>query len=225
MYNVSSKLYQSSPTATRGGGELIVTEKEDTMRRYFVLFALTFAVATFTSATVFAQMGMMGGDKGHGFEKRHGEMSGKMGMSRGGPFSVERMREVLNLSEEQEQQMRKLRMDYKKENIRKHADLKVARLELSELMQEKNMNMGKVEKKVRQVEGIQGNLMLFRINNLMKAKEFLSDEQFDKFRKMTRGFSSHRKRHGMMKKGMHGKGMMKKGMRGGMYMEEEYDSP
>ena len=164
-----------------------------------LLFVVTFVLARFS----YAQMDPMGMMMGGGEKGRPGSMSGPgpgmgqgMGMSKGyghgDPFSPEMLREHLGLNDEQVQKMRQLRTDYEKESIRKHADLRVAQLELGELMQQKSIDIGQVEKKVRQIETVRGDLMLFRVRSLVKTKDFLTPEQFDKFKQMTLAFSAHR---------------------------------
>lgn len=192
------------------------------------VFAFAFALFVLFVGSSFAQMGpgMSGGG-----ERRHGEGPGMMqgmmkGRMHGDPFSPEMLKEALGLNDEQTQKIRQLRSDYEKESIRKHADLKVARLELKDLLEQKNVDMGQVEKKVRQTEGLRSDLMLYRVKSLMKTKEFLSPEQFDRFRKMTIAMASHRGG------GMMGGPMMRRGpMMGGdphedsgeAMHEEEYD--
>jgi len=118
----------------------------------------------------------------------NGEMAGSGKMGRSHEF----VRNKLGLTEDQAQKLRQLRIDYKKGTIRRHADLRIARLDLREILEQKTIDPEKVEKKVRQIEGLRGDLQIFRIQSMMKAKDFLSDEQFAKFKHMILAHSSHR---------------------------------
>jgi hypothetical protein len=193
------------------------SRQEETMKRVPSILVLFLAVTFFSARPSFAQMGQMemmgGGEKGHpgGMPGMGPGMGMPKGNPHGDPFSPEVLREYLGLNDDQVQKMRQLRMEYEKESIRKHADLRVAQLELADLLQQKNIDMGQVEKKIRQIETVRGDLMLFRIRSLMKAKDFLNDEQFARFKQMTLAFSAHRMVRGMMR-GMPPPGMMGPGM-------------
>jgi hypothetical protein len=202
------------------------------------LLALSLILFVFSISPSFAQTGSgMPGER----ERRHGaggmmpgegRMSPEMmmkGRPHGDMLSPEMLREALGLNDEQVQKLRQLRSDYEKETIRKHADLRVARLEMRDLLEQKNIDMGQLEKKIRQIEGVRSDLMLFRVKSLMKAKEFLSAEQFDRLRKMTLAMAAHRG-GGMMGGPMMGGGMMRGPMPGNphedsgeMMHEEDYD--
>jgi Spy/CpxP family protein refolding chaperone len=201
------------------------------------LLALSLILFVFSIGPTFAQTGSgMPGDR----ERRHGERGMMPGEGRMRPdmmmkgphgdlLSPEMMREALGLNDEQVQKLRQLRSDYEKETIRKHADLRVAQLELKDLLEQKNIDMSQVEKKIRQTEGLRSDLMLFRVKSLMKAKDFLSAEQFDRLRKMTLAMAAHRG-GGMMGGPMMGGGMMRGPMMGNphedsgeMMREEDYD--
>jgi Spy/CpxP family protein refolding chaperone len=99
--------------------------------------------------------------------------------------------------------------------IKRRANLRVSELELWELIDTKNLDMGKVEKKVRELEAMRSDLMLYRVKALQETRKYLTDEQYEEFREM--GFKSMRRmmgRHGMM-------GGMGGGMMGGMHEDQE----
>ena len=151
-------------------------------------------------------------------------MPGRMVPPHGDPLSPESLREMLGLSDDQVQKMRQLRMEYEKETIRKAADIRVAGLEVKDLLEQKTVDLAQVEKKVRQLEGLRGDLTLLRVRSMMKAKDFLNDQQFAKFKQMILMLSSHRMagmHEMMMRRGHPGEsmGMMPEG--GGEDREEE----
>jgi Spy/CpxP family protein refolding chaperone len=187
-------------------------------------FLLTFVAVVFFVSSVQAQSfdhmrDMMGAhgkkeSKGHGKSKK-GYGNKKYG---GHPFDIEMFQERLKLTDEQLEKFRKIRSNYRKEMIMRKAKLKVAEIELWELIDSKGLDMGKIEKKLNEVQEYQADVMMYRIKSLGETKKLLSDEQYEEFRKMGLGSKRHRMgRHGMMGgMGSGMGGMHKGGMMGGM---------
>lgn len=181
--------------------------------------------AGFMFLTVPVQAQMMGHE---GMMGKPGKMQG-MGMPGygggygEGPFDIDMLKEHLKLNDDQVAKLRKIRSDYQKEMIKRKANLRVAMLELWELIDAKNLDLAKAEKKVKEVETLQSDIMMYRIKTLQETRKFLTDEQYEHFREM--GFKSMRRmmgRHGMM--GGMGGGMMGPmggGMMGGMPGDED----
>jgi Spy/CpxP family protein refolding chaperone len=160
-------------------------------------------------------MGMPG--QKEGMEHQMG-MPGTRGGYGGGPFDIDLLKEQLKLNDDQVAKLKKIRSDYQKEMIKRKANLRIAMLELWETIDAKNLDMGKAEKKVKELEAMQSDLMLYRIKTLQETRKFLTDEQYEQFREL--GFRAMRRmmsRHGMMGGGM-GPGMMGGGMMGGPMM-------
>jgi Spy/CpxP family protein refolding chaperone len=169
-----------------------------------------FVVSLFFAPLSQSQM-MDSGGKGHGSMKGHEGMMGHgskkdghtMGMEgyggrHGTPFDVDMFKERLQLTDEQMDKLRKLRTDYRKEMIKRKANLRIAELELWELMESKNIDMARTEKKVKDIGAMQADLMLYRIKVLQETRKFLSEEQYEQFRDL--GFRSMQRmmgRHGM----------------------------
>jgi Spy/CpxP family protein refolding chaperone len=191
------------PTAIKGGGVLLV-----------------WVALMFFAVSVQAQMmghesmiGKSGKKEGMGPKMdREGYGEGSYGE---GPFDVEVFKDRLKLNDDQVGKLKRLRSDYRKEMIKRRANLRVSELELWELIDTKNLDMGKVEKKVRELEAMRSDLMLYRVKALQETRKYLTDEQYEEFREM--GFKSMRRmmgRHGMM-------GGMGGGMMGGMHEDQE----
>ncbi|HEX9757211.1 MAG TPA: Spy/CpxP family protein refolding chaperone [Nitrospiria bacterium] len=186
------------------------------------LFAVVFFVGSVQAQMPDHMRDMMGA---HGKKEGKGYGKGKMGYGNKGyggpghPFDLERFQETLNLTDEQLEKFRKIRSNYRKEMIKRKANLEVAEIELWELIESKTLDMGKIEKKLNEVQEYQANVMLYRIKSLGETQKLLSDEQYEEFRKMGLGSMRHRMgRHGMME-GMGGGqmgGMHPGGMMGGM---------
>lgn len=168
------------------------------------------------ATTVSAQM-MQGGGSPH----RGGEGGGPdrpmghpptSGMQGGNFFSMQGLKQGLNLNDDQAKKLHDLFTDYRKGVIQKRANLQVAEIELDELIADPKLDMNKVEKKAREKEAMETDLLLFRVRSMAKAKEFLSDAQYDRFRSMIEMRMSMSGMHSMMGGMSHGK--MGKGMMG-----------
>jgi len=203
-----------------------------TLKRFILALLLVEGItcAGFAAAQMGSgSMGMPppGGEGGHG--QGGPMMPGRMGPPHGDPLSPESLRGMLGLSDDQVQKMRQLRMEYEKETIRKGADIRVGELEMKDLLEQKNVDLAQVEKKVRQLEALRGDLMLVRVRSMLKAKDFLNDQQFDRFKQMVLLMASHRMggMHGpMMRGGPPGDSMGMMQERGGEYPEEgPHESP
>lgn len=122
--------------------------------------------------------------QGHPNVREGRKEKGRPHGGRGGAslFSVEGLSEALNLDEPQTQKMQDLLMEYRKGMIQKTAALEVAMMELEEAVARPKLDMAAVEKQAKQKEAIATDLTLFRVREMAKAKEFLSEEQFDQFR-------------------------------------------
>jgi Spy/CpxP family protein refolding chaperone len=180
-------------------------------------------------------MGMMGqgGQGGMGTmgpQMRRGMMGGGrpegVGMHR--PSQMVRMlRAELELSEEQAKQVKALLLQVTKTRILQHAELRVAELELQELLETDPVDMAQVETKLKAIEGRRTALRLAMIKAHEQAKAVLTPEQRQKLERL------HDRHPGMMGHGMMGMmemmemmgeggggemGMMRQGGQGGMGM-------
>lgn len=144
----------------------------------------------------------------------------------GGMFSQSFLKDQLKLSDDQIEKFKKLRNDYEKEGIKRGADIKIAEIELWDLMDKKDLTADQLEKKVREVEAKKTDLRVYRFRHLMTVKTILTPEQFEKFRSMGMMMFGGGGRYGMGMQG--GKGMMghpgmgyDRGHRGGY--DRDYD--
>jgi Spy/CpxP family protein refolding chaperone len=125
-------------------------------------------------------MGPMGGHMGG--MAAMGEM-GHNGMM--AEMTTENLKQRLGLTDEQAAKLKALRSTYLKETTMQGAKVRVAELELNDLLDEKTLDASKIEKKVKEIESLKGDLLMLRIRSLMKAADFLSPEQFAQLRAMT----------------------------------------
>ena len=174
------------------------------------LFLVAFMfLAQMVHAQMMGQQRMMGmpGQK-EGMEHKMGMgMPGYGGGYGEGPFDIDMLKDQLKLNDDQVAKLKKIRSDYQKEMIKRKANLHVAMLELWEIIDAKNLDMAKAEKKVKEQEAMQADLMLYRLKALQETRKFLTDEQYEQFREL--GFRAMRHmmgRHGMTGGGMGGMG-------------------
>jgi Spy/CpxP family protein refolding chaperone len=90
----------------------------------------------------------------------------------------------LGLSAEQAAQLKKLRIEGRKQSIRQHADLAVARLELAELMDAPTVDEKAVAAKVKAISDLQGASLKARTDERLAMRRLLSPEQQEKMKQL-----------------------------------------
>ena len=145
--------------------------------------------------------------------KSHGMTGGHMSLS---PLA---MKDELGLKKDQIKAIEPLETDYRKHGIKSRADVRVAMIDLGALLDKKNPDRSAISAKVDEISGIRKQMMMYRVDTLLKLKEILTPEQYAQFRskikaQMERGMG--RRMHGMG-------GMMGHGKMGGGYGHEKDD--
>jgi Spy/CpxP family protein refolding chaperone len=164
--------------------------------------------------------GMMGGGMGpmcpHMMPQMMGGMEGDMpeGMTTHRPSQMLRLlRTELDLSDEQAQKVKEILFQVMKANIKQHADLRIAELELQGLLEADAVEMGNVESKLKAIEGLRTTLRLNIIKAHEQVKGLLTPEQRQKLERL------HDRMLGMRGSGMMGmRERMQEGGAGGMGM-------
>ena len=95
-----------------------------------------------------------------------------------------RNREKLGLSDDQVKKLEQLRSDFEKETIRNEADIRVAEIDLNNLLQAQNADLAKVEAKIRDIERLRADLRIARIRAIEKGKALLTAEQRKKLQEL-----------------------------------------
>ncbi|MDH3503117.1 MAG: Spy/CpxP family protein refolding chaperone [Nitrospirota bacterium] len=108
------------------------------------------------------------------------------GIGHHGGLSPLAMKEQLGLSDEQVTRLRPLEMDYRKTMIQNGADLRVAMVDMGTLMDAKQPDMAAITSKVDEISLLQKNMMMYRVEVLLKVKEVLSPAQYEQFRSRLR---------------------------------------
>jgi Spy/CpxP family protein refolding chaperone len=93
----------------------------------------------------------------------------------------------LGLSAEQAAQLKKLRNEGRKQAIRQHADLRIARLELAELMEAPTVDERAVAAKVKVISDLQGAALKARTDERLAMRRLLSPEQREKMKELRQG--------------------------------------
>jgi Spy/CpxP family protein refolding chaperone len=137
-----------------------------------------------------------------------GNCDGWMAMSGERPMmGMGMMISNLGLDEKQTAEFRAIHLTMKKERIQKNAEIRIAELELRELLDSDPVDMKAAEAKVKQIESLRSDLKMLHIRTHEKVKAMLTPEQkkkLDSFMGMGYG----------MRRGM-GRGM---GMTGNCWM-------
>ena len=95
-----------------------------------------------------------------------------------------RNREKLGLSDDQVKKLEQLRSDFEKETIRNEADIRVAEIDLNNLLQAQSADLAKVEAKIRDIERLRADLRIARIRAIEKGKALLTAEQRKKLQEL-----------------------------------------
>ena len=93
-----------------------------------------------------------------------------------------RYKDELGLSPDQVQSLERLRADFQREAIRRDADLRIAEMDLTTLLEKDPVDLGQVQAKVREIERLRTDLRLARIRAIEQGKSQLSPEQRGKLR-------------------------------------------
>jgi len=91
-------------------------------------------------------------------------------------------REELGLSSTQVQALERLRGEFQKQAIRAEADLRVAEMDLGQLLSAEPADMSAVEPKIREIEKRRADLRLARVRTVESGRALLSADQREKLR-------------------------------------------
>lgn len=152
-----------------------------------VIVTVTVVLVVALAAVSYGQMGghgmgpeMMGGP-GAGCGMMSGGMGGRM---MGGEHQMWRFLTSLNLDEQQKTAIGEIKSRTMKEAIRRMADMRIAHVELKDLLSKDPVDMKAVEAKVKQSEMLRTEMHLSHIKAMEEVKATLTPEQKKKFREM-----------------------------------------
>jgi len=99
------------------------------------------------------------------------------------------------LNPDQMAKIEKLRTDFQKQKIELNAKIRVAQLDLREMLRSARVpDISKVDKKQAEILRLKNQLATMRLHHLIAVRKVLTDEQWQKIRQL---------RGPMMKRGMH----------------------
>lgn len=90
-------------------------------------------------------------------------------------------RDYLRLTPEQVKKLEQLRDTYQRQSIRNEADARILELDIAALLDNPNVDVAKVESKIREVEKLRADLRIARVRAIEQAKDLLTLEQRKKF--------------------------------------------
>jgi len=90
---------------------------------------------------------------------------------------IERMKERLGLSDEQTGQIRAILRDARKTSIKIRADLRVARIELGELVIQEKVEKEKIDAKLGQIGQLRQQRLRLRTDVVLATRDILTPEQ------------------------------------------------
>ena len=145
-----------------------------------IVFALLLMVVIAVPA--FSQMNDMP-MKGHG--EGHGQMMemGNMDMMGGDMMCMEQA-DKMGLTDDQMMKMKPLHREMQKKQIRSKADLKIAEIELMEIMDVKDFDLGKASAAAKKIADIKTAHHLEMLKSMKEVRTILTDDQFKKMKKM-----------------------------------------
>ena len=89
------------------------------------------------------------------------------------------LKERLDLTDEQTNKFRKIYNDYRKEVLRKRADIEIAGMDLDDSLKAKGSSEKAIEEGINKLQALKSSLNSVRVKALLKTRDFLSDEQYE----------------------------------------------
>ncbi|MDW7773653.1 MAG: Spy/CpxP family protein refolding chaperone [Desulfobulbaceae bacterium] len=108
--------------------------------------------------------------------------------------------EMMGLTDDQMNKMKPVHFEMQKKQARYKADLKIAMIELMEIMEVKDFDLEKATAGVKKIEGIKTAHHLEMFKAMKEMRAVLTDEQFKKMKKMMPMEMGEKKPAGMMMK-------------------------
>jgi len=108
---------------------------------------------------------------------------------------MQRVKEALNLSAEQTAQLRKVFVEQRKAAIRRQADLKIARIELRELLTAPTVDERAIATKVKELSDLQAAAVKTRVDRMLAIRKVLSADQLEKLKQLRMQHRGWGRRH------------------------------
>jgi Spy/CpxP family protein refolding chaperone len=140
-----------------------------------LLLTVVFAVPAFSQM----DMPMRGHGEGHGqmMEMDHMDMMG-------GEMMFMEHANKMGLTDDQMMKMKPIHREMQKKQIRSKADLKIAEIELMEIMEVKDFDLDRATSAVKKIEDIKTARHLEMLKAMKNMRAILTDDQFKNMQKM-----------------------------------------
>jgi Spy/CpxP family protein refolding chaperone len=135
-------------------------------------------------------------DRGESVSERPVHVRGRGHHGRERRGGMERMKEQLELSDEQGKKIRGLLREARKTSIKLRADLRVARIELGELVTQKKVDKAKVDAKLNEIGELSQQKLRLRTDIVLQTREVFTPGQIAKAERWLQRFVSGRGRRG-----------------------------
>jgi hypothetical protein len=87
----------------------------------------------------------------------------------------------LRLSADQVKKLEQLRDNYQRQSIRAEADMRIVELDIAAFTDQPNVELAKVEQKIRELEKMRADLRIARVRAVEQAKSVLTADQRKRF--------------------------------------------
>jgi len=152
------------------------------MKKFLPVFLAAAVIAVFSAAAFAAEepqmpakMKMMGREGAPGMMQQRQKPAAEK----------KNMMEELDLSADQKDKLKSLRLEHRKQVIKLKSDIEIKEIDLRDEMIKKDLNKGTVKNLIDDITGIKGELMRLKVEQILKMREVLTGEQFEKFRDMS----------------------------------------
>ncbi len=148
-------------------------------------------------------------EKGHHEKGHHGKRQhdyGKMSMSKKFfmiTMMIYKNKEEIGLTEDQRKQIESLKMELRKDNIKKKAELEILKIDIGSLMHKDQIDVAAVNKLIDQKYEIKKAKTKKGVESFVKLKKIITKDQMTKLKNLKKG---KRKSHGSngYRQGAHG---------------------
>lgn len=153
------------------------------MKKVFMGLVLGFLVSLFAVSNSSAERcGCMEGMDDHA-PMMHGMKHDGKGMMERGRHMM-RLLMKLDLDARQKEAIREIKSRVMKDTIKKRAELKVARVELGDILHKETVDLAAAEAKLKQMESLRTDIRLSHIKAMEEIKGKLTPEQRNKFKEL-----------------------------------------
>ena len=98
--------------------------------------------------------------------------------------TILKMKDQINLSGDQVNKIENIVLSFRESSIRKSAEIKIRELRLASYLKSEKVDRKQIEKVIRQISKMKTDCIVEYMNYLLDLREILTDEQFEKLKKI-----------------------------------------